>query len=90
MIGAGIAGRSRREDPSAGGRAAGAKIAQHRRIGGAPRRRHEHPPRNGARGARGFFDSASLANGDKKQNEDLIAKNGGRFIETGWRYQGPP
>jgi hypothetical protein len=37
-----------------------------------------------------FFDSASLANGDKKQNEDLIAKNGGRFIETGWRYQGPP
>jgi len=37
-----------------------------------------------------YFDSASLANDDKEQNEDLIAKNGGRFIETGWRYQGPP
>jgi hypothetical protein len=37
-----------------------------------------------------IFDSASHANDDKKQNEDLIAKNGGRFIETGWRYQGPP
>ena len=37
-----------------------------------------------------YFDSASHANDDKKQNEDLIAKNGGRFIEMGWRYQGPP
>ena len=37
-----------------------------------------------------YFDSASHANDDKKQNEDLIAKNGGRSIETGWRYQGPP
>jgi hypothetical protein len=37
-----------------------------------------------------YLDSASLANDDKKQNEDLIAKNGGRSIETGWRYQGPP
>jgi hypothetical protein len=36
-----------------------------------------------------YFDSASLANDDKKQNEDLTTKNGGRFIETGWRYQGP-
>ena len=37
-----------------------------------------------------YFDSASHANDDKKQNEDLVTKNGGRFIETGWRYQGPP
>jgi hypothetical protein len=37
-----------------------------------------------------YFDSASHANDDKKQNEDLIVKNSGRFIETGWRYQGAP
>jgi hypothetical protein len=37
-----------------------------------------------------YFDSASHADDDKKQNEDLIAKNSGRFIETAWRYQGPP
>jgi hypothetical protein len=39
-----------------------------------------------------FFDSAISANDDKKQNEDLVTKNGGRFIETSWRYQGqgPP
>ena len=37
-----------------------------------------------------YFDSASHANDDKKQNEDLVTKNGGRFTETGWRYQGPP
>jgi hypothetical protein len=37
-----------------------------------------------------YFDSAIRANDDKKQNEDLIAKNSGRFIETAWRYQGPP
>ena len=37
-----------------------------------------------------YFDSASLANDDKKQNEDLVTKNGGRFIEAGWRYQGSP
>ena len=37
-----------------------------------------------------YFDSDSHANDDKKQNEDLVTKNGGRFTETGWRYQGPP
>ena len=37
-----------------------------------------------------YFDSASLANDDKKQNEVLVTKNGGRFTETGWRYQGRP
>ena len=37
-----------------------------------------------------YFDSASHANDDKKQNEDLVTKNGGRSIETGWRYQGAP
>jgi hypothetical protein len=37
-----------------------------------------------------YFDSASHASDDKKQNEDLIVKNSGRFIETGWRYQGAP
>ena len=37
-----------------------------------------------------YFDSASHANDDKKQNEGLIANNGGRSIETGWRCQGPP
>jgi hypothetical protein len=37
-----------------------------------------------------YFDSDSHAIDDKKQNENLMAKNGGRFIETGWRYQGPP
>jgi hypothetical protein len=37
-----------------------------------------------------YFDSAISANDDKKQNDDLVTKNGGRFIETGWRYRGPP
>jgi hypothetical protein len=37
-----------------------------------------------------YFDSASHANDDKKQNEGLVTKNGGRLTETGWRYQGPP
>ena len=37
-----------------------------------------------------YFDSASHASDDKKQNEDLITKNGGRFTETGWWHQGPP
>ena len=37
-----------------------------------------------------YFNSAISANDDKKQNEDLITKNGGRFIDTGWRYEGPP
>jgi hypothetical protein len=41
-----------------------------------------------------YFDRDSHAiddkKQDKKQNENLMAKNGGRFIETGWRYQGPP
>jgi hypothetical protein len=37
-----------------------------------------------------YFDSASHANDDKKQNEDLVTKSSGRSIATGWRYQGPP
>ena len=34
-----------------------------------------------------YFDSAISANDDKKQNEDLVTKNGGRVIETSWRYR---